>query len=72
MSDLNYFQIYSQPENHVTNNTLLMLRHVYRTSPLLMERLLTSLAEDDTIKVGLEFKQQQRTASQVPDGFLRQ
>lgn len=83
MAELNYFQTYTQRENHVTNNTLLMLRHVYRYSPLLMERLLSSILTEESPNVGLHF-QAQKTLShqtdreknprnkQVPDGYISQ
>lgn len=72
MTELNYFQTYSQRENHVTNNTLLMLRHVYRSSPKLMDELLAQLLEMDDLEVGLQFAQQKPIEGQVPDAFLKQ
>ena len=36
MSSITDFQRFSQRETHVTNNTLLVLRHLYRVSPALV------------------------------------
>ena len=72
MSKLNYFQTYSQKENHVTNNTMLMLRHVYRTSPVLFEQLMVSILEDDSLSIGLNFEQQKPTGTQIPDAIISQ
>lgn len=78
MSNLNFFQTYSQKENHVTNNTLLMLRHVYRVSPDLFEKFLHGLLEDDSLEVGVTFSQQTvlplktTTKKSVPDGVISQ
>ncbi|MGB6229889.1 MAG: hypothetical protein WBF53_07155 [Litorimonas sp.] len=76
MSALNHFQTYSQRENHVTNNTMLMLRHVYRTSPSLLEVVLRALpgegADIAAFKIGPRFAQQVRGAHSVPDAVLSQ
>ena len=72
MAQINYFQRYSQRENHVTNNTMLMLRHVYRTSPGLMEDLLSALLEKDDIEIGPGFQQQVGGSHSVPDAVLIQ
>lgn len=71
MTRINHFQIYSGRENHVTNNTMLMMRHVYRVSPLLVARLLTSLL-DTEVSVGLEFAQQERGLESIPDAAITQ
>ncbi|MGM0743529.1 MAG: hypothetical protein ACQEVT_18385 [Pseudomonadota bacterium] len=72
MAAINHFQRYSQRENHVTNNTMLMLRHVYRTTPGLMEDLLSALLEDDEIEIGPGFEQQVGGSHSTPDAVLIQ
>lgn len=76
MSALNHFQTYSQRENHVTNNTMLMLRHVYRVSPRLLEAVLQALpgegADVAAFEIGPRFEQQVRRAHSVPDAVLSQ
>lgn len=72
MSAINHFQTYSQKENHVTNNTMLMLRHVYRTSPRLLEKVLQSLLEEDEVEIGPRFEQQVSAAHSIPDAALNQ
>ncbi|MCF2489696.1 hypothetical protein [Dyadobacter sp. CY347] len=74
MSDISYFQKFSQPENYVTNNTLLVFRYVYRNSPAKFEALLHSLVSDENSKIpiGLSFKQQTRESHSVPDAYISQ
>ena len=43
MPNIHYFQRYSQPENAVTNNTLLLLGRIYSYSPSRASQLLTDL-----------------------------
>lgn len=52
MSRVSYFQRFSQKENHVTNNTLLILRHIYRAAPHKIGSLLNALLEED-VSIGL-------------------
>lgn len=68
---VSYFQRFSQPENHATNNTLLALRHFYQTSPFKIERLLNELL-DAKLSVGLAFEQQVKGATSVPDALISQ
>jgi hypothetical protein len=46
MSRVSYFQRFSQRENVATNNTLLLLRYFYQSSPFKIERELLSIVED--------------------------
>ncbi len=71
MSRVSYFQRFSQPENHATNNTLLVLRHFYRSSPFKIQKVLTSLL-DCEIPIGLAFEQQIRGEASVPDALISQ
>ncbi len=72
MSEISYFQKYTQQENHITNNTLLMFRHLYRHNPLGFQRFLNSMIDDENLEVGLVFQQQVRVAQAVPDGIISQ
>lgn len=72
MTKISYFQRYSQRENHVTNNTMLMLRHVYQKSPRLLEAVLTGLLDDEEIAIGPRFDQQVGGAHSVPDALILQ
>jgi hypothetical protein len=71
MSAVSYFQKFAQKENHVTNNTLLVLRHLYRASPRKVSLLLNALFEED-VPIGLEFQQQIKAAHSVPDALIKQ
>ena len=71
MSEINYFQTYSQRENVVTNNTLLMLRHVQRRSNDMFQTLLSGIVEDIPT-IGPHFEQQTRGSDSVPDGSIEQ
>lgn len=71
MSRVSHFQRFSQPENHATNNTLLLLRYFYQSSPFKVERVLTALLETD-LSIGLTFEQQIRREGSIPDALITQ
>lgn len=71
MSRVSHFQRFSQPENHATNNTLLVLRHLYQASPYKIQRVLNSLLVAD-LSIGLAFEQQIKGKSSVPDALITQ
>ena len=77
MSEVSFFQHYSKPENHTTNNTLLVLRHFYRNSPRKLIDVLSSLIDEildiDTSQiVGPNFKQQEKLSQSTPDALISQ
>lgn len=72
MTELSYFQKYTQRENHITNNTLLMMRHLYQHGVARFEQFLTNLIGEETLQIGLVFEQQKRAAQSVPDGMISQ
>ncbi|MCY4264773.1 MAG: hypothetical protein OXE78_07955, partial [Gammaproteobacteria bacterium] len=73
MSKVNYFQRYSARENHITNNSLLMLRHVYNISPLKLNNVLSELSDiGDKISIGPLFEQQKRESASIPDAHICQ
>jgi hypothetical protein len=71
LSRVSHFQRFSQPENHATNNTLLLLRYFYQSSPFKIQRVLTSLLEAE-VSIGLTFEQQVRGDASVPDALIAQ
>ena len=74
MGKISYFQRYSQRENHVTNNTLLVMRHFYHVSPQKISDVFSRLCDDNdlSLSVGLQFKQQIRSSNSVPDALISQ
>lgn len=72
MSDIHYFQRYSQRENVVTNNTLRLFAQIYRDSPGRLERLLEKIVDGVEIDIGVQMQQQTSAPSSVPDGSLQQ
>ncbi len=74
MSRVSYFQRFSQRENHATNNTLLLIRHFYQSSPDKIERLFSELVEGEDLEVGLTFEQQIKLpdSSSIPDAHISQ
>jgi hypothetical protein len=71
LSRVSHFHRFSQPENHATNNTLLVLRYFYQSSPFKVQRVLTSLLDTD-LSIGLSFEQQVRGDASVPDALIMQ
>lgn len=78
MADVHYFQRYSQKENVVTNNTLLLLSRLNQEEPKVFEQWVASLLEEfqrddlDDFTGGPQFSQQGGGGSSVPDGMIRQ
>lgn len=72
MTRIHYFQRYSQKENVVTNNTLLLLSRFYVHSPRKLEDIINGLLDDPQISVGVTFLQQKPTSASVLDGLLFQ
>lgn len=72
MSSIHYFQRYSQPENVVTNNTLLLFSRLYNESPFKFKLLLNELVNELDLDVGVNFSQQEKVKNSIPDGFISQ
>ena len=74
MSEIRYFQRYSQRENVITNNTLSFLRKLYLNSRSRFEELVEGFVvdKDVTFNVGPRFQQQVGTGRGVIDGLLSQ
>jgi hypothetical protein len=73
MSSVHYFPRYSQRENAVTNNVLLLLSRLYEYRPDLLQAAIGELIENDSIQVGPTIHQQQRIKKgTIPDGEIYQ
>lgn len=73
MSEVHYFQRYSQKENVVTNNTLLLFSRLYAISPIRLETLLRNLFDDIELNIGITFQQQiSGKGKSVPDAQISQ
>ena len=75
MADVHYFPRYTQRENFVTNNTLLLFQRLYDYNLRKFGKFLMELNEDlDSFSglLGLHINQQIRTGNSVPDGFIVQ
>jgi hypothetical protein len=76
MSNIHYFQRYSQKENMVTNNTLLLFSRLYNESPKKFEMFINNLLENDAIEelnTMVQFKQQEKSGTgTIPDGVIEQ
>lgn len=71
MATLNIFQTYSIKENTITNNVLLLFSRIYENSPKQYNEFFASLLENESIyNIILEFKQQIKGSSSVPDGRI--
>jgi len=72
MATLNIFQRYSQKENTVTNNILLLFSRIYEISPKIYNEFIVSILEvENAYDVLLRFEQQIKTKSgRIPDGII--
>lgn len=71
MGQVHYFQRYSQRENVVTNNTLLLFSRLYNYSTAKFQTLLNGIFNED-VEIGINIFQQQKSKDSVPDGYLSQ
>lgn len=72
MTEVTAFPAYGGQENHATNNTMVMLRHVHRESSRAFEDLFRRLLETDNLSFGPTFRQQVVLSGSIPDGAIRQ
>ncbi len=75
MSEIHYFPRYSQPENVVTNNTLLLLLRLHQFNRFKFEQFMDLVCEDQEIELAgswLQFRQQMGSGKSVVDGFIAQ
>jgi hypothetical protein len=74
MSTIHYFPRYTQKENMVTNNTMLLFKRLYNNSMDKFNRFLNSVLEDSGIELDatLKFGQQEKGQHSIPAAFIRQ
>lgn len=75
MSSIHYFPRYSQKENMVTNNTLLLFSRLYNHSNDQFNRFINTLFEGSNIEqldTTIQFHQQVRNKRSVPDAVIEQ
>lgn len=74
MSTIHYFHRYSQKENMVTNNTMLLFKRLYNNSMDRFNRLMNSIFEDSGIELdaSIKFGQQEKGQYSIPDAFIQQ
>src|ERR1035437_4842147 len=75
MSEIHYFPRYSQPENVVTNNTLLLLLRLYQYNRFKFERFMELICADEEVQLAsswLQFRQQKGTGKSIVDGYISQ
>ena len=77
MTETQYFQRYSQRENVVTNNVLMLLQRIHDLRPRKFEAILSALLQCGlpdalTLDVGPRFRQQIRGPERVADGLVSQ
>lgn len=73
MKSIHFFQRFSQKENVVTNNTLLLLFRLYQHDYVRFQSVLVQLLENvPDLLVGAQFIQQVKSKGSVPDGVIFQ
>jgi hypothetical protein len=75
MTDIHYFPRYSQPENFVTNNTLLLLLRLHQYNRFKFQRFMEQLCGEQETQLSaswLQFRQQRGTGKSILDGFISQ
>lgn len=74
MSSIHYFPRYSQKENMVTNNTMLLFKRLYNNSPDKFKSFINMVIEDPNLQLEttLKFEQQVKGQESVPDAIIEQ
>lgn len=72
MSNIHYFQRYSQRENVITNNTLRLFAQIYDNSPERLGELIGGLIDGVDVNIGVQMEQQTTEPESIPDGALTQ
>lgn len=71
--DITLFTGYSQKENRTTNYCLLLLRMLYEENPKFLDEALDAFTGGRTGgQIGVQFRQQVRRTSSIPDGVILQ
>ena len=74
MGDIHYFPRYSQKENMVTNNTLLLFNRLYQHHTYRFKQFINLILEDSDLELDttVKFSQQVKGISSVPDAIIEQ
>lgn len=73
MAIIRNFPTYSTKENIVTNNTMLLLGHVYKIDATLFQNFLVSVLELNALQIGPTFNQQTSGGGDgIPDAMISQ
>src|SRR5690625_4325544 len=74
MSNIHYFQRYSQKENIVTNNTMLLFSRLYHYDTTRFNRFLQTLLQDsgENFDAAIQLRQQKRVKHSIPDAVIEQ
>src|ERR1700738_1817959 len=75
MSEIHYFPRYSQPENVVTNNTLLLLLRLHQYNRFKFEKFMDLICTEQDVQLvssWLQYHQQKGTGKSILDGFIAQ
>jgi hypothetical protein len=71
--NISLFSGYSKTENRTTNYCLLLLKMIYEFNPIIFSEVLATLTNENVGKlVGVNFIQQEKKKSGVPDGLITQ
>jgi hypothetical protein len=72
-NDITLFSGYTQKENRTTNYCLLVLKMLYEENPKFLGEVLSALIDEELADiVGVQFRQQTRKKTSVPDGLILQ
>jgi hypothetical protein len=72
MARITYSSRYTTAENVVTNNTLHLFTLINQHSPDRLRAVLSELFGDEEVPLGINFQQQTRSKTSVPDGSILQ
>jgi hypothetical protein len=75
VTEIHYFPRYSQQENVVTNNTLLLLLRLHQYNRFKFEKFMELICEEEEVQLAiswLQFRQQKGTGKSIVDGFISQ
>jgi hypothetical protein len=72
MAQVTYFQRYTTPENVHTNTTLHLFSQINQHSSDRLRQVLSELLGDVEMPLGINFQQQIRSETSVPDGGILQ
>lgn len=74
MTEIHYFPRYSQKENMVTNNTLLLFNRLYQHHTHRFKQFINLILEDSDLELDttVKFSQQVKVAGSIPDAVVEQ